>query len=354
VQNRCVFSFANASVKHPIERMFIDEVEVKLRAGDGGDGCASFRREKFIPKGGPDGGDGGDGGNVILEADANVADLRDYYFKRHWQAKNGGPGRGKDCTGACGADCVLKVPPGLVVYGEESDEPVLELLEPGERKVLLQGGSGGWGNIHFKSSINQRPRQFKEGTPGQRGTFRFILKSIADVGFVGFPNAGKSTLLGALTQAKPKTAGYPFTTLNPIIGVMGAGGNDPRTLHLADIPGLIDGAHRNRGLGHRFLRHIERCRGLVLLIDMSAADGRKPADDYFHLLEELSAYGNGLVDKPRLVVGNKMDEQASPTHLSEFTKATGVDAIPVSAILGDGLNELRGKLFSFAFRESPA
>jgi GTPase len=328
--------------------MFIDEVEVKLRAGDGGDGCVSFRREKFVPKGGPDGGDGGDGGDVVLEADTNSADLRPYYFKPHWSARNGVPGKGKARTGARGADCLLKVPPGTVVYDTASGGMVMELLGCGERKVLLKGGSGGWGNLRFKSSVNQAPRQAKDGTPGQRGNFKFILKSIADIGLVGYPNAGKSTLITALTAARPKTASYPFTTLNPVVGVMDPDEPGGTRVQLADIPGLIEGAHANKGLGHAFLRHIERCQGLVILIDLSAVDGRPPWEDYQNLLKELDHYGQGLAAKPRLIVVNKMDEPAARENLQPFRKATGQEPIPVSCLLGEGLPQLREALFSFA------
>jgi GTP-binding protein len=328
--------------------MFIDEVQVKLRAGDGGNGCASFRREKFVPKGGPDGGDGGDGGSVILEADVNVADLRQYHFKPHWEAGNGVSGMGKGRNGRRGEDCVLKVPCGTEVRDLESGELVLELLEEGERKVLLKGGSGGWGNIHFKSSINQAPRQFKEGTPGERGQYRLILKAIADLGLVGYPNAGKSTLIRTLTAARPKTASYPFTTLTPVVGVLESGDPSGLRIQLADIPGLIEGAHANRGLGHAFLRHIERCRGLVILIDITGVDGRVPAEDLKSLLSELKHYGQGLEEKPYLVVVNKMDEEGTAEQLAAFREATGTDPIAISCLLEDGLEELRKQLFSFA------
>jgi GTP-binding protein len=328
--------------------MFVDEVEVKLRAGDGGNGCVSFRREKYVPKGGPDGGDGGNGGDVILEADVNSADLRTYYFKPHWNAKNGVGGMGSNCNGRNGEDCVLKVPPGTVVIDVASGETVMELLESGERKVLLKGGSGGWGNARFKSSVNQAPRQYKEGTPGQHGVYRFILKSIADIGLVGYPNAGKSTLIAALTAARPKTASYPFTTLNPVIGVIEPDEPGGVRIQLADIPGLIEGAHANRGLGHSFLRHIERCKGLVLLIDLSGADGREPWEDYQNLLKELDFYGQGLAAKPRFVVLNKSDEPAAAQNLDRFRDETGTDPLVVSCLLGEGLSELRKALFSFA------
>jgi len=328
--------------------MFIDEVEVKLRAGDGGNGCVSFRREKFVPKGGPDGGDGGNGGNVILEADENTSDLRAYHFKPHWEAGNGVGGMGKGRNGASGKDCVLKLPPGTVVYEAGTKEPVMELVESGERKCLLKGGSGGWGNLHFKSSVNRAPRIANEGTAGEAGAFRLILKSIADIGLVGYPNAGKSTLISTLTGARPKTASYPFTTLNPVIGVMEPPSPDFPRIQVADIPGLIEGAHANRGLGHSFLRHIERCRGLILLIDASGKDGRDPVEDYQNLLKELDCYGHGLAIKPRLVVLNKMDEPPSATHLVSFRERTDIDPLQVSCLLGEGLPALREQVFSFA------
>ena len=328
--------------------MFVDEVEVKLRAGDGGNGCVSFRREKFVPKGGPDGGDGGDGGHVIHEADTNSADLRAYYFKPHWEAGNGVGGMGSARNGRNGRDCVLKVPPGTVVIKADTGETVMELTEPGQREVLLKGGSGGWGNLHFKSSVNQAPRQFKEGTPGETGTFRLILKSIADLGLVGYPNAGKSTLITTLTSARPKTASYPFTTLNPVIGVLESGDPDGFRVQLADIPGLIEGAHENKGLGHKFLRHIERCKGLVILIDLSGHDGRPPWEDYQNLLKELDFYGHGLAQKPRLVVVNKVDESAAAQNLEQFREQTGTDPIVTSCLLGEGVPKLRKAIFTFA------
>ncbi|MEX0322838.1 MAG: GTPase ObgE [Puniceicoccaceae bacterium] len=328
--------------------MFVDEVEVKLRAGNGGNGCVSFRREKFVPKGGPDGGDGGNGGNVILQADENSADLRAYYFKPHWNAENGVGGMGRAKNGRTGKHCVLKVPPGTVVIDPETGEIIMELLESGEEKILLKGGSGGWGNLHFKSSVNRAPRQFKEGTLGEAGKFKLILKSIADIGLVGYPNAGKSTLITALTAARPKTASYPFTTMNPVIGVLESGDSDGFRIQLADIPGLIEGAHANKGLGHKFLRHIERCKGLVILIDLSGQDGRAPENDYENLLKELNHYGQGLAEKPRLVVLNKIDEAAADENLEPFRKATGVEPIVVSCLLGEGLEQLQKQLFSFA------
>jgi GTP-binding protein len=230
----------------------------------------------------------------------------------------------------------------------ESGELVMELLKSGERRVLLKGGSGGWGNIHFKSSVNQAPRQYKEGTPGERGQFRLVLKAIADIGLVGYPNAGKSTLIRALTSARPKTASYPFTTLNPVVGVLESEEPDGLRIQLADIPGLIEGAHDNRGLGHAFLRHIERCRGLVILIDISGVDGREPADDHASLLRELDYYGKGLAEKPVMVVVNKMDEEGSAERLATFKEKTQTEPLAISCLLEDGLEALRAELFSFA------
>lgn len=322
--------------------MFIDEVRVKLRAGDGGDGCASFRREKYMPKGGPDGGDGGDGGTVYLEADENVGDLRAYYYKPQWEAGDGQPGRGQSRTGRNGKDCVLKVPCGTVVQVLGSGEVVCELLKAGERVVLLRGGSGGWGNIHFKSSVNQRPDQYKEGLPGERGEFQMVLKTIADIGLVGLPNAGKSTLLGALTEAKPKTGAYPFTTLHPVVGVMsGLGGEESGERYtVADIPGLIEGAHLDKGLGHRFLRHIERCRILMLLVDLS--DEEVPAERAVEILrEELRQYSEALAAKRQLVVASKIDETVEAERLANLAEAMGAEVHGIAAPLGVGLDKLK-------------
>ena len=327
-----------------MRRMFFDETKVKLRAGNGGDGCASFRREKYLPKGGPDGGDGGNGGSVILEGDENTGDLRDYHFRPHWEAEHGRPGQSRQKTGRGGADCVLKVPCGTIVYDLESGEMLAEVLESGERFTLLQGGRGGLGNLHFKSSTHQAPREFTPGTDGEIGEFRFVLKSIADVGLVGFPNAGKSSLIALLTKARPKAAAYPFTTMHPNIGIL----EDPERyerLRIADIPGLIEGAHENRGLGHRFLRHIERCALLLLIIDMAGEDQRDPLEDYRQLREELRLYDPALVAKPHLVAANKMDEPIAVENLERFRAAFAVEVCPLSCVLGDGVSGLKARLF---------
>lgn len=324
--------------------MFVDEAKVKLRAGDGGNGIATFRREKFLPKGGPDGGDGGKGGDVVIECDENTSDLRAYYFTPHWEARNGERGGSRQKTGAGGEDRVLKVPPGTVVIDSEG-RSVGELLEHGQRIVLLNGGRGGLGNLHFKSSTNQAPRRCTEGKPGETGDFTFVLKSIADAGLVGFPNAGKSTLTGIITSAAPKTGAYPFTTLRPTVGIMDYPEHYDK-LVLADIPGLIEGAHENRGLGHRFLRHIERCKVLLYIVDMAGVDGRAPWDDYAQLREELNLYDASLLNRPSIVLANKMDEPPAREKLEEFRQHhPKVEIIPISCMTEEGIPQLRERLF---------
>tara|TARA_B110000037_G_scaffold29139_1_gene34808 strand:+ start:85013 stop:86005 length:993 start_codon:yes stop_codon:yes gene_type:complete len=323
--------------------MFYDETNVKLRAGNGGGGCASFRREKYLPRGGPDGGDGGSGGDVILLGDENTGDLRVFHFKSHWDAENGQPGGGRHMSGRGGEHRILRVPLGLIVYDQDAGEVVAEVLEHDQEIILLKGGRGGLGNLHFKSSVHQAPRESTSGTDGEFGQFRFILKSIADVGLVGFPNAGKSSFTSIVTKATPKTAAYPFTTLTPNIGVIEYPEEYER-LKLADIPGLIEGAHENRGLGHRFLRHIERCSLLMLIIDMAGEDGRDPADDYAKLREELRLYNQELMDKEYVVVTNKMDEPAAVKNLQEFRKAFDVTVWPISCLTEEGIPELKVEL----------
>jgi GTP-binding protein len=327
-----------------LREMFVDECTVKLSAGDGGRGCISFRREKYEPWGGPNGGDGGRGGDVILLGDANTNNLVDYKYQPHWRGERGEHGQGADCHGSDGKPCLLKMPLGTVVIDLATGKPVAEVIADGQQIVLCKGGNGGWGNTHFKTSTNRAPKRANPGHPGEFGTYRLILKSIADVGLVGFPNAGKSSLTGRITKARPKTAAYPFTTLHPQIGVIEypdeAKGN--QRLLLADVPGLIEGAHEDRGLGHRFLRHIERCALLVFLIDMAGTDARDPRDDYQHLLHELELYGADLLEKPRLVVANKMDLPEAAAHLAKFKrrfKTTEVQEI--SCATGEGLEKLK-------------
>lgn len=323
--------------------MFIDETIIKARAGDGGRGCVSFRREKYEPWGGPNGGDGGKGGDVILRADDDQNNLVDFKFKPHWTGERGEHGQGKDCNGREGRPAVLRVPPGTIAWRVDTGEKVAEVLVDGEEAVLLRGGKGGFGNTRFKSSTNRAPRRSGPGEPGEVGEFRLELKSIADIGLVGFPNAGKSSLTNLITKARPKVAAYPFTTLHPQIGVIEYVEQYDR-LVLADVPGLIAGASENKGLGHRFLRHIERCAVLLLILDMAATDGRDPREDYAQLLAELRLYDPKLLKKPRLVAANKMDEPAAAGLLRKFRARHKVAVIPISCLSEEGIPRLRAEL----------
>ncbi|MDR2667963.1 MAG: GTPase ObgE [Puniceicoccales bacterium] len=327
--------------------MFIDEVEVSLRAGNGGHGCMSFRREKYIPRGGPNGGDGGNGGSVLLVCDHNVGDLVDYKFTPHASAENGQPGMGSQCHGRNGADCLLRVPEGTVVHSMENGEIVAELLRHGDRVTLLKGGKGGIGNEHFKSSIVRAPRRTIPGELGENGKFRFEMKVIADVGLVGFPNAGKSSLTNALTATERPTGPYPFTTLHPKVAVV----SGSEKLTIADIPGIIGGAHENRGLGFRFLRHVERCPILLFIIDMGAVDGRSPWEDFSTLRYELSRYGSGLAERPYSVCANKMDVDGAHENLATFReKFPNETPLPISCLAAIGLDKLRTHLLQMCKR----
>lgn len=324
--------------------MFVDEVEVVWKAGKGGNGCCSFRREKYIPKGGPDGGDGGKGGDVILECSPHVDDLSEFRYNPHAQAQNGQNGMGSDCYGRGGEDCVLSVPPGTQVVDVQTHRLVAEILKLHTRTVILKGGRGGLGNLHFKSPTNRAPRQVTLGQPGKEGRFQLILKTIADVGLVGFPNAGKSSLIRCLTNAQPKVASYPFTTLHAHVGVVTA--KDYQRLLIADIPGLIEGASQNKGLGYRFLRHIERCQALLMVLDMAGSDQRKPWEDFVQLRKELSLYGAHLADKPFWIVANKSDLPEFSENRDIFMKKFPTTMLfPISCKTGDGLSALKSYLF---------
>ena len=327
--------------------MFVDECTVKLQAGDGGRGCVSFRREKYEPWGGPNGGDGGRGGDVILLGDVNTNNLVDYKYQPHWSAERGGHGLGSDQFGKDGQPRILRLPLGTVVTDQATGKVVAEVVEDGVQLILCKGGNGGWGNTHFKSSTNRAPKRANAGQTGEGGSYRLVLKSIADVGLVGFPNAGKSSLTTAITQARPKTAAYPFTTLHPQIGVIEYPDErkGDRRLLLADVPGLIEGASENRGLGHRFLRHIERCAVLLVLLDMAGTDGRDPRDDYRHLLHELELYDPAMLAKPRIVVANKMDLPEAAAQLAKFKRRhKSADVMEISCRTGDGLERLKKQL----------
>jgi len=313
---------------------FLDEAKVYIRSGDGGNGCVSFRREKFIEFGGPNGGDGGKGGDVIAQAVEGLNTLIDYRYQQHFTAKNGGAGMGKDRHGANGADAVLKVPVGTQIYEEDGETLLADLTEPGQTAALARGGNGGFGNAHFKTSTNRAPRRANPGQPGEELTIRLRLKLIADAGIVGLPNAGKSTFLAAVSAAKPKIADYPFTTLTPQLGVVEI---DGREFVLADIPGLIEGAHEGVGLGDRFLGHVERCRVLLHLVDGTTDDA---AAAYKIVRAELAAYGHGLADKPEIVVLSKADAlsaEASKRQLARLKRAAKRSPLLVSAVSGQGV-----------------
>jgi GTP-binding protein len=316
---------------------FLDEAKVYIRSGDGGNGCVSFRREKFIEFGGPNGGDGGNGGDVIAQAVEGLNTLIDYRYQQHFTAKNGRGGMGKDRHGANGADIVLKVPVGTQIYEEDGEAMLADLTEAGQRAVLARGGNGGFGNAHFKSATNRAPRRANPGQPGTELTIRLRLKLIADAGIVGLPNAGKSTFLAAVSAAKPKIADYPFTTLNPQLGVVHV---DGREFVLADIPGLIEGAHEGVGLGDRFLGHVERCRVLLHLIDGTDGDA---GGAYQTVRAELSAYGQGLAEKPEVVALSKADAMTADAikqQTARIKRAAKKPPLVVSAVSGEGVPDV--------------
>ncbi|MDR3377756.1 MAG: GTPase ObgE [Verrucomicrobiae bacterium] len=389
--------------------MFVDEIKIYARAGHGGKGCVAFHREAFVPKGGPSGGNGGRGGSVILQADHDLNNLIQQYYVPRLIAEEGDPGLGKGMDGHAGKDLIIRVPCGTLVwllkdttpaielkpasdddeedeeaedakpllqsstahrpvirnvqgqiaqeidFSKEAEEPaatgeaetqgelVADLTQNGQQFILCKGGRGGLGNRNFATARRQTPRFAQPGEPGTEGEYRLELRILAEVGLVGYPNAGKSTLLTAISKARPKVAPYPFTTLHPQIGIMEY--PDWKRLTVCDVPGLIEGAHNNVGLGHAFLRHIQRCKILVLLLDMAGTDNRKPWDDYKQLLKELELYDPALVKKPRLVVANKMDEEAAVDYLKQFTKKIKkVPVVPISAAFDQGMDEFKNKI----------
>jgi len=349
--------------------MFVDRIKVFAQAGKGGRGCVSFRREKFVPKGGPDGGDGGRGGDVILLADRHVDNLSNLFYEPIIKAKNGSHGKGKKMAGRAGANKIVNVPVGTIVWPAEeskdstpnaerptlnkeaasirskqsSIEPVVDLTHDGQEFVLCRGGEGGKGNVHFKSSRNRTPRQYTDGEEGEQGYFLLELRTIADAGLVGYPNAGKSTLLRKLSAARPKVAAYPFTTLHPVVGVMGLPGYQQATI--ADIPGLIEGAHRGLGLGHEFLRHITRCPILLFVIDVAGSEGRSAVEDLQNLRREIDLYDPTLSLRPWLVVANKMDLPNTNENLEMLReKFPKITIVPISAANGEGIDTLKEEL----------
>ncbi len=325
--------------------MFIDEAKIRVRAGDGGNGCMAFRREKFVPRGGPSGGDGGRGGDVIMESSERHNTLVHFRFNPEYKAERGRHGEGSNKTGREGESIVLKVPVGTIVYDELTGEVVHDFSHPDERVVIARGGRGGRGNAQFATSTHQAPREHEEGRPGEERALLLELKLLADVGLVGYPNAGKSTLISRISAARPKIADYPFTTLQPNLGVVAVGEPpDDVSFVVADIPGLIEGASQGAGLGTQFLRHIERTRFLVHLVDVSDASGRPdPVQDYEVITRELANFGSGLDTKPTIVVASKMDiaNKEKLAKLKRYCKRKKLELYPISAVTGAGIEELK-------------
>jgi GTP-binding protein len=355
--------------------MFADRIKVFAQAGSGGRGCVSFRREKFVPKGGPDGGDGGRGGDVILRADRHVDNLSNLFYEPIIKAKNGGHGMGKKMHGRSAPPMIVKLPVGTIVWradgvediqpaqstavilGEAKGsrevglkvslgmtcEPVVDLIRDEQEFVLCRGGAGGKGNVHFKSSRNRAPRQYTEGEEGEQGHFLLELRTIADAGLVGYPNAGKSTLLGKISAARPKVAAYPFTTLHPIVGVVES--PDYQRATIADIPGLIEGAHHGLGLGHEFLRHIARCRILLFVVDVAGSEGRSPIEDVLNLRREVDLHDPALSKRPWHIIANKIDLPGASVKLEALrNQFRTIKVVDVSAKTGEGIEALKRKL----------
>ncbi|GAB7386540.1 GTPase ObgE [Bacillaceae bacterium] len=320
--------------------MFVDKVKVYVKAGDGGNGIVAFRREKYVPKGGPAGGDGGRGGDVVFEVDEGLRTLMDFRYKKHFKAPRGENGRSKGQHGANGEDLVVRVPPGTMVFDDATGELIADLVAHGQRAVIARGGRGGRGNMRFATPANPAPEISENGEPGEERYVTLELKLLADVGLVGFPSVGKSTLLSVVSAAKPKIAPYPFTTLTPNLGVVDVG--DGRSFVLADLPGLIEGAHKGVGLGHQFLRHVERTRVLVHVVDIAGSEGRDPYEDYLQINRELRLYDERLAERPQVVAANKMDLPGAEENLRRFKERVGeqVPVFPLSAATGQGVKEL--------------
>ena len=325
--------------------MFVDEVDIHVSAGNGGNGCLSFRREKFVPRGGPDGGDGGAGGSVFIVATPTKNTLIDFRFHPEFQAKRGAHGQGANKTGHSGTDLEISVPIGTLVFGKDPDtgelSPLADLAQDGQRVLVAKGGRGGRGNARFASATNRAPRRTEPGEAGEERFVHLELKLIADAGLVGFPNAGKSTLISRISAARPKIAGYPFTTLAPHLGVVTLSGD--RSFVVADVPGLIEGAHEGHGLGDRFLRHVERTKVLVHLVDVSGASGRDPVHDFDVIVRELEMFDPKVAAKPMIVAATKMDavDDASRVEaLEQHVRDRGLPLFRISAVAGTGLNEL--------------
>ena len=322
--------------------MFVDKVKIRIKAGDGGNGAVSFHREKYVAAGGPDGGDGGRGGNIVFVADTNLSTLVDFKFKKRYFAENGKNGAGKRCNGKSAPDLTIRVPKGTVVRNAETGRIMADLSED-EPVVVARGGKGGWGNSHFATATRQVPRFSKPGLPGEEYEVELELKLLADVGLVGFPNVGKSTLISVVSAAKPEIANYHFTTLTPVLGVVSV--EEGKSFVMADIPGLIEGASEGVGLGHEFLRHIERTKVMIHMVDAASTEGRDPIADIYAINQELKAYNPDLLEKPQVIAANKIDaiygeDNDVITKLREEFASKGVDVFPISAVSGKGLKEL--------------
>ncbi len=322
--------------------MFVDQVKIRVKAGRGGNGCISFRREKSVPRGGPNGGDGGKGGDVVIQAIDHLNTLVEQYYTQHYVAENGEHGKGKNMHGADGSDAIIRVPPGTIVTDAETGEMLADLTSAGQTVVVAKGGRGGKGNARFKSSTNQAPRVAEKGEPGEEKELILELRLIADIGLIGYPNAGKSSILSRVSSAKPKIADYPFTTLTPVLGVVRI--DEERSFVLADIPGLIEGAHKGAGLGDEFLKHITRTRALIHVIDLASVDGRDPVEDYESINEELYLYDERLAELPQIIAGNKIDLPSAikgleklQDHLADYPER---EIIPISALTGEGIQKL--------------
>lgn len=332
---------------------FVDEVVIYVKAGDGGNGCVAFRREKFVPRGGPAGGDGGRGGHVILLADPSVKTLVDLHLQRTYKAPNGQHGQGNNKHGADGEDLIIRVPPGTVVYDHETGELLADLVKPGQRVIVARGGRGGRGNAYFATPSRQTPVFAELGERGEGRTIRLELKLLADVGIIGYPNVGKSTLISRISAARPKIADYPFTTLVPNLGTVKV---DNFSFVVADLPGLIEGAHRGAGLGHQFLRHAERTALLVHVVDIAAVEGREPIRDFEVINEELRLYNPALAEKPQIVVANKIDLPGARENLQRclpYWRKLGCEVFPISALTGEGLTPLVYKMAELVKAHQP-
>lgn len=319
--------------------MFVDTAKIHLKAGNGGDGAVSFHREKYVAAGGPDGGDGGKGGSIIFQADTNLSTLADFRYKRKYAAQSGENGRGGGCYGKKAPDLIIKVPFGTLIKDSETERIIADISDF-EPVVIAKGGNGGWGNRHFATSTRQVPRFAKKGNPGEELDVTLELKLLADVGLIGFPNVGKSTLISAVSEAKPKIANYHFTTLTPVLGVVNMG--EGSSFVMADIPGLIEGAGNGVGLGHEFLRHVERCRMLIHVLDISGSEGRDPADDFEKINRELALFSEELTTRPQIIAGNKCDltNPEEVKRISDYFAEKGYAFFPITAATGGGTGEL--------------